>query len=87
MLASRPLNAVLVSLVSTLLDSFESRLTLQAEILALRHRLNILQRKETIRRLSKRIIEPGDELRCTTGKIACRERLGVMLRYYHRRAV
>jgi hypothetical protein len=80
------MNAVLVSFISTLLDSFESRLALQAEILALRHRLNILQRKETIRGLSKRIIEPGDELRRTTGKIACRERLGGMLRYYHRRA-
>jgi hypothetical protein len=28
----------------------------------------------------------GDEVRCTTGKIACRERLGGMLRYYHRKA-
>jgi hypothetical protein len=31
-------------------------------------------------------IEPGDEVRCTSGKIACRERLGGMLRYYYRRA-
>jgi len=36
--------------------------------------------------LNNRIIVPGDELRCTTGKIACRERLGGMLRYYCRRA-
>jgi transposase InsO family protein len=31
--------------------------------------------------LDNRIIEPGDEVRCTRGKIACRERLGGMLRY------
>jgi hypothetical protein len=36
--------------------------------------------------LNNRIIEPGDELRCTTGKIACRERRGGILRYYYRRA-
>ena len=36
--------------------------------------------------LDNRIIEPGDEVRCTSGKIACRERLGGMLRYYYRRA-
>jgi putative transposase len=36
--------------------------------------------------LGNRIIEPGDEVRCTSGKIACRERLGGMLRYYCRRA-
>ena len=31
-----------------------------------------------------RSIEPGDELRRTTGKIACRERLAGILRYYYR---
>ena len=36
--------------------------------------------------LREHVIEPGDELPCTTGKIACRERLGGMLRYYYRRA-
>jgi putative transposase len=36
--------------------------------------------------LDNRIIEPGDELRCTTGKIAFRERLGGILRYYYRQA-
>jgi len=36
--------------------------------------------------LDNRIIEPGDDVRCTSGKIACRERLGGMLRYYYRRA-
>ena len=36
--------------------------------------------------LGNRIIEPGDEIGCTTGEIACRERLGGTLRYYHRRA-
>lgn len=36
--------------------------------------------------LGNRIIEPGNEVGCTTGEIACRERLGGMLRYYHRRA-
>jgi len=36
--------------------------------------------------LDNRIIEPGDEVGCAAGKIACRERLGGMLRYYYRRA-
>jgi transposase InsO family protein len=36
--------------------------------------------------LGNRIIEPGNEVGCTTGEIACRERLGGTLRYYHRRA-
>jgi putative transposase len=38
------MNSVLASLISTLLVSFRSRLVLQAEILALRHQLNILQK-------------------------------------------
>jgi len=37
--------------------------------------------------LNNRIIEPGDEVCCTTGEIACRERLGGMLRYYYHCAV
>ena len=36
--------------------------------------------------LDNRIIEPGDEVGCAAGKIACRERLGGMLQYYYRRA-
>ena len=36
--------------------------------------------------LGNRIIEPGNEVGCTTGSIACRERLGGTLRYYYRRA-
>lgn len=44
------MNGVLVSLISTLLVSFRSRLALQAEILALRHQLNILQRSSNKRR-------------------------------------
>jgi putative transposase len=36
--------------------------------------------------LDNRIIEPGADVRRTTGDIACRERLGGMLRYYYRRA-
>jgi transposase InsO family protein len=36
--------------------------------------------------LDNRIIEPGADVRCTTGDIACRERLGGMLRYYYRHA-
>jgi hypothetical protein len=44
------MNAVLVSLISTLLVSFGSRLALQAEILALRHQLNILQGSSNKRR-------------------------------------
>ena len=36
--------------------------------------------------LGNRIIDPGNEVGCTTGEIACHERLGGTLRYYHRRA-
>jgi len=36
--------------------------------------------------LSNDLIEPGDEVGSITGKIGCRERLGGMLKYYHRRA-
>ncbi len=32
--------------------------------------------------LDNTIIEPGDELRLTIDKIACRDRLGGILRYY-----
>jgi putative transposase len=44
------MNGVLVSLISTLVVSFRSRLALQAEILALRHQLNVLQRSTDARR-------------------------------------
>ena len=36
--------------------------------------------------LGNRLIEPGEELGDTTGEVACRERLGGMLRYYYRKA-
>jgi putative transposase len=36
--------------------------------------------------IDNRLIEPGDEGNCTTDDIACRERLGGMLRYYRRAA-
>jgi len=36
--------------------------------------------------LDNQLIESGDEVNCTTAEIACRERLGGMLRYYYRRA-
>jgi len=36
--------------------------------------------------LSNGLIEPGEEVGLTTGEIACRERLGGMLRCYYRRA-
>ena len=36
--------------------------------------------------LDNRLIEPGEELGDTTGEVACRERLGGMLRYYYRKA-
>jgi putative transposase len=52
------MNAVLASLISTLLVTFRSRLALQAEILALRHQLNVIQRSAHSRRrlrLSDRI--------------------------------
>ena len=50
MLAFGPMNGALTSLVSTLLVGFRSRLALQAEILALRHQLNVLQRSTDARR-------------------------------------
>ena len=36
--------------------------------------------------LDNRIIEPGNEIGQRNGQIKCRERLGGMLRYYHRDA-
>lgn len=36
--------------------------------------------------LDNRVIEPGDEVGKSDGEIACRQRLGGMLRYYHRPA-
>jgi len=36
--------------------------------------------------LGNRLIEPGEEAGRTTGQIACRERLGGLLRYYYREA-
>ncbi len=36
--------------------------------------------------LDNRLIEPGEEVGRTTGEVACRERLGGMLRYYYRKA-
>jgi transposase InsO family protein len=37
-------------------------------------------------RLGNKLIEPGDEVGRRGGKVACRERLGGMLRYYSRKA-
>ena len=36
--------------------------------------------------LDNRLIDRGDEVGCTTRGVACRERLGGMLRYYYRKA-
>jgi transposase InsO family protein len=36
--------------------------------------------------LDNRLIEPGEEVGRTTGDVSCRERLGGLLRYYHRKA-
>jgi len=36
--------------------------------------------------LDNRLIEPGEEVGSTDGEVACRERLGGMLRYYYRKA-
>src|SRR4029453_8084932 len=44
------MNCVLASIISTLLVAFRSRLALQAEILALRHQLNLLRRSADARR-------------------------------------
>ncbi len=49
MLAFTAMNAVLISILSALILSFRSRLALQAEILALRHQLNVLQRSSDAR--------------------------------------
>ena len=36
--------------------------------------------------LGNRLIDPGEEVGRTTGEVACRERLGGILRYYYRKA-
>lgn len=36
--------------------------------------------------LGNRLIDPGEEVGVTEGSIACRERLGGLLRYYYREA-
>jgi hypothetical protein len=36
--------------------------------------------------LDNRIPMPGEEVGCASGEIECRERLGGLLRYYHRKA-
>ena len=36
--------------------------------------------------LDNRLIDPGEEVGRTTGEVVCRERLGGILRYYHRKA-
>lgn len=36
--------------------------------------------------LGNNLIEPGEEVRRTHGKVVCRNRLGGMLRYYYRQA-
>jgi hypothetical protein len=36
--------------------------------------------------LANRIIDPGSEVGRAVGDVQCRERLGGMLRYYHREA-
>ena len=36
--------------------------------------------------LGNRLIDPGEEVGRATGEIACRERLGGILRYYYRKA-
>ena len=35
--------------------------------------------------LANKLIEPGEEVGCTEGTVACRERLGGMLKYYYQR--
>jgi transposase InsO family protein len=36
--------------------------------------------------LKNQVPQPGKEVGCSTGDLACRERLGGMLRYYYRKA-
>jgi hypothetical protein len=36
--------------------------------------------------IGNRLIEPGKEVGRATGEVLCQERLGGMLRYYHRKA-
>ena len=36
--------------------------------------------------LGNRLIEMGEEVSATTGEVQCRERLGGLLKYYHREA-
>jgi hypothetical protein len=47
-----------------------------------RRRVRKIPAERSHRGLDNSIIEPSDELRCTTGKVTCRARLGGILRFY-----
>ena len=48
--------------------------------------LDHFHRERNHQGLSNQIITAGDEVGCTTGEVQCRERLGGLLKYYHRQA-
>jgi transposase InsO family protein len=48
--------------------------------------LDHFHRERNHQGLGNRIIEPGEEVGASEGRVACRQRLGGLLRYYYRRA-
>ncbi len=53
---------------------------------AIKEFLEFYHRERNHQGLSNRLIDPSDEVGVTEGSIACRQRLGGMLRYYYRQA-
>ena len=53
---------------------------------AVQHFLNHYQAERNHQGLDNELIEPGNEVGAASGTIECRERLGGLLRYYHRDA-
>ncbi len=46
----------------------------------------VYHRERNHQGLGNRLIDPGEEVGVTKGSIACRQRLGGLLRYYYRQA-
>ena len=53
---------------------------------AIKEFLEYYHRERNHQGLSNRLIDPSEEVGATEGSIACRQRLGGMLRYYYRQA-
>ncbi|MCP4858406.1 MAG: hypothetical protein GY903_28350, partial [Fuerstiella sp.] len=54
---------------------------------AVREYVEHCHRERNHQGLGNELIEPVDDAGVVAGRIECRERLGGMLKYYHRRAV